>query len=60
MPFCVVNWCQAALGDQAREVAYTIIEDRRLDRGMPGWKGGLTDDVMWRIFTYLQTVQTQP
>jgi hypothetical protein len=42
---------QLRYGDQAPEVVYTIIENGRLDRGMPVWKGVLTDDVVWRIFT---------
>jgi len=32
----------------------------RPDKGMPVWKDVLSDDVLWRIFTYLQTVQTEP
>ena len=39
---------------------YVTINNGRLDLGMPVWKGVLPEDVMWRIFTYLQTVQTQP
>jgi hypothetical protein len=31
-----------------------------MDKGMPPWKGIISDDVMWRIFTYLDSVQTQP
>ena len=32
----------------------------RLDKGMPVWKGVLSDKMLRRIFIYLQTVQTQP
>ena len=47
-------------GDDAISVFYTTINNGRMDKGMPPWKGILSDDVMWRIFTYLQTVQTTP
>ena len=47
-------------GDGAPEVFYVTINSGRLDLGMPVWKGVLSEDVMWRIFTYLHTVQTQP
>jgi mono/diheme cytochrome c family protein len=47
-------------GDQASTVFYETVSTGRMDLGMPVWKGVLTDDVLWRIFTYLQTVQTQP
>jgi mono/diheme cytochrome c family protein len=47
-------------GDEAPAVFYVTINNGRLDLGMPVWKGVLPEDVMWRIFTYLQTVQTQP
>lgn len=32
----------------------------RLAKGMPLWKGVLSDETLRRIFMYLQTVQTQP
>ena len=47
-------------GDKASSVFYETVSTGRMDLGMPVWKGVLTDDVLWRIFTYLQTVQTQP
>lgn len=47
-------------GDQASSVYYETVINGRLDLGMPVWRGVLTDDVLWRIFTYLQTVQTPP
>jgi len=47
-------------GDKASAVFYETVGTGRMDMGMPAWKGVLTDDVLWRIFTYLQTVQTQP
>jgi len=47
-------------GDKASSVFYETVSTGRMDLGMPVWKGVLTDDLLWRIFTYLQTVQTQP
>lgn len=47
-------------GNDAAEMFYTTINDGRLDLGMPVWKGVLSEEIMWRIFTYLQTVQTEP
>lgn len=39
---------------------YQTVSHGRLDKGMPVWKGVLSDEALWRIFTYLQTVQTTP
>jgi mono/diheme cytochrome c family protein len=47
-------------GDRAPTVFYETVSTGRLDMGMPVWKGVLSDDVLWQIFTYLQTVQAQP
>lgn len=47
-------------GDKASTAFYETVNTGRMDVGMPVWKGVLSDDVLWRIFTYLQTVQTQP
>jgi len=47
-------------GQEAPNVYYEAVSHGRLDKGMPVWKGVLSDDVLWRIFTYLQTVQTPP
>lgn len=44
----------------AISVFYTTINNGRVEKGMPVWKGVLSDDVMWQIYTYLQTVQTEP
>ncbi len=37
-----------------------VVSKGRLDKGMPVWKGVLSDEMLRRIFIYLQTVQTQP
>jgi mono/diheme cytochrome c family protein len=47
-------------GDNAIEVFYATINEGRVEKGMPPWKGVLKEDVIWRIFTFLSTVQTQP
>jgi mono/diheme cytochrome c family protein len=47
-------------GQEAPQMYYRAVSHGRMDKGMPVWKGVLTDDVLWRIFTYLQTVQTPP
>jgi mono/diheme cytochrome c family protein len=47
-------------GQEAPQVYYQAVNHGRLDKGMPVWKGVLSDDALWRIFTYLQTVQTPP
>jgi mono/diheme cytochrome c family protein len=47
-------------GPRAPRVFYETATKGRLDKGMPVWKGVLTDDMLWQIFTFLETVQTQP
>jgi mono/diheme cytochrome c family protein len=46
-------------GDGATQTFYTTINNGRMDKGMPVWKGILSEDVMWRIYTFLQSVQAQ-
>lgn len=46
--------------DEAAKVFYETVNAGRPDLGMPPWKGVLADDVLARIFAYLQTVQTHP
>jgi len=47
-------------GSEATKVYQETMSRGRPDKGMPVWKDVLSDDVLWRIFTYLQTVQTEP
>ena len=47
-------------GDKAPEVFDSTTSKGRPDKGMPVWKGVLSDDVLWSIYTYLESVQTQP
>jgi mono/diheme cytochrome c family protein len=47
-------------GQQAPRAFYEAVRSGRLDKGMPVWKTVLSDDVLWQMFTFLQTVQTPP
>jgi len=47
-------------GDDAVNVFWTTVKAGRMDRGMPVWNGVLPEDTLWRIFTFLESVQTQP
>jgi len=46
-------------GDRAPTVFDETMSTGRLAKGMPVWRGVLSDEVLRRIFIYLQTVQTQ-
>jgi mono/diheme cytochrome c family protein len=46
-------------GDRAPTVFDEMMSQGRLAKGMPVWRGVLSDEVLRRIFIYLQTVQTQ-
>jgi polar amino acid transport system substrate-binding protein len=47
-------------GALAARVFYETVSTGRPEKGMPVWKSVLGDDLLWRIFTFLQTVQTPP
>jgi mono/diheme cytochrome c family protein len=47
-------------GSEATRVFYDTVSSGRLDKGMPVLRGVLSEEVLWRIFTYLETVQAQP
>jgi mono/diheme cytochrome c family protein len=47
-------------GQQAPRVFYEVVSNGRLDKGMPVWTTVLSDEVLWQIFTFLETVQTPP
>jgi polar amino acid transport system substrate-binding protein len=47
-------------GQQAPRAFYEVVSNGRLDKGMPVWKTVLSDEVLWQIFTFLETVQTPP
>jgi hypothetical protein len=46
-------------GDEASQVYHETVNQGRMDKGMPVWKGVLSEDVQWRIFTFLESIQTQ-
>ena len=46
-------------GDNMISTFYTTVQDGRMQKGMPYWKGILDDDVIWKIYTFLQTVQIE-
>jgi len=45
---------------QASRIFYEAVSNGRMDKGMPVWKSILSDDLVWRIFNFLETVQTPP
>lgn len=46
-------------GDDAVSMFSTTVTTGRLDKGMPIWRGVLSDDVLWKIYTFLETVQAE-
>ncbi len=46
-------------GDNMISTFYTTVQEGRMQKGMPYWKGILDDDVIWKIYTFLQTVQIE-
>lgn len=38
---------------------YKTVNEGRLDKGMPIWKGVLPDATLWKIYTFLETVQEE-
>jgi polar amino acid transport system substrate-binding protein len=47
-------------GDDAIAVFYKTVNEGRMDKGMPVWKGVLSEEVMWKIYTFLASIQTEP
>ena len=45
-------------GDYAADTFYNTAQNGRPEKGMPSWKGVLEDDTLWKIFTFLQSVQS--
>jgi mono/diheme cytochrome c family protein len=46
-------------GDDMINTFWTTINNGRMDKGMPIWKDAISDDIKWRIYTFLQSVQTK-
>ncbi len=44
-------------GDDAISMFYATVNGGRTDKGMPVWKGVLSDEMLWKIYTFLETVQ---
>ena len=44
-------------GDDMIVTFYATVQNGRMDKGMPVWKGVLPDDTLWRIYSFLETVQ---
>ena len=46
-------------GDDAIDLFWTTVNNGRMDKGMPVWKDAISDDIKWRIYTFLESVQSQ-
>lgn len=46
-------------GDYAMSTFYTTVQNGRPPQGMPPWKGILDDETVWKIYTFLQSVQVE-
>ena len=44
-------------GEDMPVVFYRTATMGRPDKGMPSWKGALADEDLWKIFTFLRSVQ---
>jgi polar amino acid transport system substrate-binding protein len=44
-------------GGEAPRTFYETVQNGRPEKGMPSWKGVLADDFLWKIFTFLETIQ---
>jgi mono/diheme cytochrome c family protein len=44
-------------GDDAISMFWTTVNNGRLDKGMPVWKGVLSEEILWKIYTFLESVQ---
>jgi mono/diheme cytochrome c family protein len=47
-------------GSDAPRAFWDAVSKGKLDKGMPPWTTVLNEDVLWQIFTFLETVQTPP
>ncbi len=46
-------------GDDAIAMFMKTLTEGRLDKGMPIWKGVLPDETLWKMYTFLTTVQAE-
>jgi mono/diheme cytochrome c family protein len=47
-------------GERADEVFYTTVTQGRPNAGMPSWREVLSDEVIWTMQTFLNSVQKEP
>jgi len=47
-------------GETMADVFHFTVTHGRPDKGMPNWQGLLDEQTLWMIFTFLQSVQSQP
>jgi len=38
---------------------WNTVQKGRMDKGMPVWGGVLPDETLWKIYTFLQSIQTE-
>ncbi|MFO1321451.1 MAG: c-type cytochrome [Burkholderiales bacterium] len=46
-------------GDDAITTFYRTVNNGRLEKGMPVWKGVLSEETLWKIYTFLESVQSE-
>lgn len=46
-------------GDDAISTYWKTVQEGRMDKGMPVWGGVLPDETVWKIYTFLQTIQSE-
>jgi len=46
-------------GENATFMFWSTVHSGRVEKGMPNWSGVLEDDVLWRIYTFLEAVQEE-
>jgi mono/diheme cytochrome c family protein len=46
-------------GNDMTAMFWKTVSTGRPDKGMPVWKGVLPDDTLWKIYTFLETVQAE-
>jgi len=45
--------------NEAVNAYWETVTKGRMDKGMPIWKGVLPDETLWKIYTFLETVQSE-
>ena len=47
-------------GERVDEVFYATVTQGRPNAGMPSWREVLSDEVIWKMQTFLNSVQKEP